>query len=175
MRRWKNVRLLLAVANGIGGKSPEDDEVHHLEVEESPIEMLLSTITLAVAADHGQDVPKQRVDPSKPAWLGPPITISTIHTAKGREWDSVVVVGVEEHLIPHHRSVAESFQGPLKEKSSQTSEDGEEYSRVNVLQRWKHWMKTHQPDSMEGSSILGDSPYEEVSYCPCQLRIAPHT
>lgn len=33
------------------------------------------------------------------------VTLSTVHAAKGMEWDVVVIVGVEASLFPHARSV----------------------------------------------------------------------
>lgn len=35
----------------------------------------------------------------------PCVTLSTVHGAKGMEWDAVFVVGVEASLFPHVRSV----------------------------------------------------------------------
>ncbi len=40
-----------------------------------------------------------------PVVKAPSVTLSTVHAAKGMEWDVVFVVGVEENLFPHARSV----------------------------------------------------------------------
>ena len=41
----------------------------------------------------------------------PPVTLSTVHAAKGMEWEVVFVVGVEENLFPHARSVLPDDSG----------------------------------------------------------------
>lgn len=35
----------------------------------------------------------------------PPVVLSTVHAAKGQEWDTVFVIGVEASLFPHSRSM----------------------------------------------------------------------
>nr|QFG74015.1 MAG: UvrD-like helicase C-terminal domain protein [Megaviridae environmental sample] len=40
----------------------------------------------------------------------PPVIISTLHSAKGLEWDMVVIPSVEENIIPHIYAVGESYE-----------------------------------------------------------------
>ncbi len=58
------------------------------------LEMFLESVTLAGSSDDedlSEDAPKAN--------------IVTAHAAKGKEWDSVWVVGLEEKLFPHARSL----------------------------------------------------------------------
>ncbi len=58
------------------------------------LEMFLETVTLAGTADD-EDITAE----------APKANIVTAHAAKGKEWDYVWVVGLEEKLFPHARSL----------------------------------------------------------------------
>ena len=39
------------------------------------------------------------------------MVLSTVHAAKGMEWDAVFVVGVEANLFPHARTLVPAEEG----------------------------------------------------------------
>jgi superfamily I DNA/RNA helicase len=47
----------------------------------------------------------------RPAKGPPPVVLSTVHAAKGMEWDAVFVVGVEANLFPHARTLVPAEEG----------------------------------------------------------------
>jgi DNA helicase-2/ATP-dependent DNA helicase PcrA len=75
--RWENVRELIAVAN---------------EFEEIPLERFLEEIALV----SDQDTIPETQDAT---------TLLTLHAAKGLEFPVVFLVGLDDGLLPHNRSV----------------------------------------------------------------------
>jgi DNA helicase II / ATP-dependent DNA helicase PcrA len=81
-------------------EKPNDDGLSLFELEDddakdASLSGFLGELALNGWEDTGQkDVRQDRV------------TLTTVHAAKGLEWDRVYVVGVEENLIPHRRTVA---------------------------------------------------------------------
>jgi len=80
--RLENIAELIVVANEI-----------------PKIELFLESVTLIQAedlADQGKAKPQETL-----------VNLMTIHSAKGLEFDNVFVVGLEEGLLPHSRSLIE--------------------------------------------------------------------
>jgi DNA helicase-2/ATP-dependent DNA helicase PcrA len=84
--RWDNVLELRTVAN----------DYRHLAPEES-----LSAFLEGVALVSDVDSYDEKMDA---------VTLITLHAAKGLEFPVVFIVGVEEGLLPHHRSFDDAAQ-----------------------------------------------------------------
>lgn len=69
---------------------PVSRSASHISVED-----FLSDITSLSGGEQGEELQAGR--------RGGAVALSTIHQAKGREWDVVVVVGLQEGTLPHHR------------------------------------------------------------------------
>ncbi|GAB4521194.1 MAG: UvrD-helicase domain-containing protein [Anaerolineae bacterium] len=88
--RWENLQELLGLATQYDDLEPEalgedGDEL-------TPLGLFLQEVALVSDADDLAD------DVDAP-------TLLTLHTAKGLEFDTVFITGVEEGLIPHARSI----------------------------------------------------------------------
>lgn len=68
---------------------------------------------LQALADEGADgLPTLMLEESNlPADAADAITLATIHAAKGSEWRVVFVIGLEEGVLPHARSLAGAHEG----------------------------------------------------------------
>jgi DNA helicase-2/ATP-dependent DNA helicase PcrA len=80
-RRWENVRELFSAI----------EKYKELGAEEG-IKMFLEEVALATDLD--------RTDDSEDS-----VTLMTLHSAKGLEFDTVFIIGLEEGLLPHSRSI----------------------------------------------------------------------
>jgi DNA helicase-2/ATP-dependent DNA helicase PcrA len=81
--RWENIQELRTVAQEYGGLSPD---------------AALTTFLEAVALVSDVDNLREEVDAA---------TLLTLHTAKGLEFDTVFIAGMEEGILPHSRSMEE--------------------------------------------------------------------
>jgi len=79
--RWANVMELHAVAADVGGLVPGEGLVD-----------LLQSVALVSEVDDLAEVAER-------------VTLLTLHAAKGLEFPTVFLVGLEEHLLPHSRSL----------------------------------------------------------------------
>ncbi len=86
--RFENIQELRSVAGGYDRTVP-------LEDDQTPLSLFLEEISLMSAQDESE----QR-EGSTGA-----VTLMTLHTAKGLEFPVVFVVGLEEGLLPHSRSI----------------------------------------------------------------------
>jgi len=66
----------------------------------------LSTLLESIALMEDKSTPEKNYDKE----TGDVVTLMTIHSAKGLEFDNVFVVGMEEGLFPHSRSMLEASQ-----------------------------------------------------------------
>ncbi len=76
--------------------------------EENIQELLNDTISFEQSHDHGLAGYLQHVSLLTSAdreELGPRVSLMTVHSAKGLEFDHVFVIGLEEGLFPHMRSI----------------------------------------------------------------------
>lgn len=83
LARVENVDELLGVASEFSRGNPDDGLVE-----------FLTEVSLVAAADELDD-------------SGGTVSLMTLHTAKGLEFDAVFVTGVEEELLPHRMSANE--------------------------------------------------------------------
>jgi DNA helicase II / ATP-dependent DNA helicase PcrA len=81
--RWENVKELLSVAKKFDSLNPNESLASFLED--------VSLITSADNQDYNQDS----------------ISLMTLHSAKGLEFDYVFMVGMEENIFPHAQSMAD--------------------------------------------------------------------
>ena len=85
-RRWENVRELFSVTEKYDSLSPREG-----------LEKFLEEVALITDLDQ--------VDEKKDA-----ITLMTLHSAKGLEFHTVFIVGLEEGLLPHSRSNSDNAE-----------------------------------------------------------------
>jgi len=82
--RWENVKELLSVAKKFDGLNPNESLVSFLQ-----------DVSLITNADD-QDYEKEA------------ISLMTLHSAKGLEFDYVFIVGMEENIFPHSQSMTDN-------------------------------------------------------------------
>ncbi len=115
-------RLLEEVGYDFALREFAGGSVHELEHRRRGIEMLLDSLgrheerhghgkldafITGLALDGSRDEEER---------AGDVLTLLTFHGAKGLEFASVHLVGIEEDLIPHRRSIAEGGDAPLEEE-----------------------------------------------------------
>jgi DNA helicase-2/ATP-dependent DNA helicase PcrA len=76
----------------------------HLASQKETLEQYLDEVTLNI--DDQEDKNRK----------GEQVTLSTVHGAKGLEWEAVFVVGVEEDVFPHWRSLVDGTEGAQEER-----------------------------------------------------------
>lgn len=81
--RWENVKELFSVAKRFDNMEPRES-----------LDSFLQDVSLLTNADN-QDYDKDAV------------TLMTLHSAKGLEFDYVFIVGMEENIFPHSQSFSE--------------------------------------------------------------------
>ena len=90
--RWENVQELMTVAEEMA-KTKDIDE----DSARTDLERFLETVVLVQDADS--------IDPNTKA-----VTLMTLHSAKGLEFNNVFIVGVEEGIFPHSRSLMDESE-----------------------------------------------------------------
>jgi DNA helicase II / ATP-dependent DNA helicase PcrA len=102
--RWENVLELKRVASKFSGtKMPR------------ALQLFLEHVTLMSGADQVEQGDEQKNRPAKEQQDA--VTFITLHAAKGLEFDTVFLVGVEEGLLPHARTFLEDADdGSLEEE-----------------------------------------------------------
>lgn len=105
--RLAHVTELLSVVKSIDSE-PVDVSDADGRAPPSRLAHLLQHLTLMSDVDavhKAKAAAGSSADKAKPGGSTPVVTLSTVHAAKGMEWDVVFVVGVEASLFPHARSV----------------------------------------------------------------------
>ncbi len=103
-KRWENVQELLTVANRYDNLNPSEGLNHFLE----DVSLIQDTEDLRNPGDKknkgdgGNNLDKNNV-----------VSLMTLHSAKGLEFPVVFIVGLEEGLLPHSRSIRMSQEGNL--------------------------------------------------------------
>jgi len=95
--RWENVQELRSVANEFSQFGPMGSLAAFLE----SVSLLEQT---DIAQNEGGAVNHQGLS------LDNRVTLMTLHAAKGLEFPTVFLVGLEEGLFPHSRSLDDTFQ-----------------------------------------------------------------
>ena len=97
--RWENVQELRSVAN----------EFVRYGVADS-LPRFLESVSLLEQTDVAKDEQDQLWVGEQPARSQARVTLMTLHAAKGLEFPIVFLVGLEEGLLPHIRSIDEPFE-----------------------------------------------------------------
>ena len=90
--RWENVLELAGVAKEVADAKPDEDDL-----EGSVLEKFLEQVALVQDTDS--------IDKNADA-----VTLMTLHSAKGLEFENVFIVGVEEGLFPHSRALMDECE-----------------------------------------------------------------
>lgn len=90
--RVRNVKEFLA---GLGGSGDSEDGASDSAVER--LQRFLEEVSLDAERQGEEEAPS----------VGDAVTLITMHSCKGLEFPHVFIVGLEEGLLPHSRSVAE--------------------------------------------------------------------
>ena len=93
--RWENIEELMTVA-AEQIQTPRE-EISHDEIPLSDLENLLERVALIQDTDS--------FDPDAQA-----VTLMTLHSAKGLEFNTVFIIGVEEGLFPHSRALMDESE-----------------------------------------------------------------
>jgi len=108
-RRWENVLELIGVAgevqtqwSTINDQLSSNDQITNSEdadqTDQIALELFLEQI--ALVQDH-DETKNQSTDA---------VTLMTLHSAKGLEFENVFIVGVEEGLFPHSRAITDESE-----------------------------------------------------------------
>jgi DNA helicase-2/ATP-dependent DNA helicase PcrA len=97
-KRWENVQELLTVANRYDNLNPPEGLNRFLE----DVSLIQDVEDLGNKGDKGDNLDKNNV-----------VSLMTLHSAKGLEFPVVFIVGMEEGLLPHSRSIRMSQEGNL--------------------------------------------------------------
>lgn len=93
--RWENVQELRSVADTFSQAGPIQS-----------LQSFLESVSLLEQTDMAQDGDKTHVGKGN---MGDRITLMTLHAAKGLEFPVVFMVGMEEGVFPHARSLEDRF------------------------------------------------------------------
>jgi len=91
--RWENIQELAGIAGQVELEVRNGDQA----LEASVLELFLERVALVQDTD--------KLDQNEKA-----VTLMTLHSAKGLEFDTVFIVGVEEGIFPHSRSLMDESE-----------------------------------------------------------------
>ena len=130
--RFENINELRAVA------VQYRPDLEDLEPEQDPLGLFLQEISLVSEQDD--------LDQSEDA-----LTLLTLHTAKGLEFNVVFMVGMEERLLPHARSIDSGDEEDMAEERRLA------YVGITRAKRRLYLVHAYQ------RSLWGSSEFQEVS------------
>lgn len=146
--RVENVRELLSVAR---------------EYQDSGLDDFLEEVALVSDLDNakvGQDY----------------VTLMTLHSAKGLEFPVVFIVGLEESLLPHSRSLYDASEMEEERRLCYVgmTRAREELYLTHAMQRILYGGMQHNPPSRFLSDIDGEQASEQVQFKPMPAEDEPH-
>jgi DNA helicase-2/ATP-dependent DNA helicase PcrA len=99
------------------------------------------------------------------------ISLMTLHSAKGLEFDAVFMVGVEEDLLPHRRSLVECYRGSAEE----ALEEERRLFHVGMTRARARLFLTFCGERLSGGGLGVAGPSRFLSELPdeCILHVAP--
>ena len=66
------------------------------------VESILSMLLSSASAEEFLDMATKKIKDAEHTTKG--VTLSSLHSAKGLEWETVFIAGAEDDQLPHHRS-----------------------------------------------------------------------
>ena len=145
--RWNAVADLLAALEAWDAERNANDEFG----------VFLRSLTL------DQDAPKETDDAAKKKG----VFLMTLHSAKGLEFPQVFLVGVEDDLLPHGRSVADGEKGIEEERRLfyvGITRARQHLTMTHAAERTKYGRATPCRRSRFLEEIAGEVPLEEGSH-----------
>ena len=91
-----------------------------------------------------------------------PVTLMTLHTAKGLEFSVVFIIGMEDGLFPHNRSISESASLEEERRLFYVGMTRAEAQLYLTSSRYRRTFGTMEPSTSEASRFLGEIPSELV-------------
>ena len=95
--RWENILELQGVAQEISNAELANKNVDDEDIAASTLERFLEQVALVQDTDS--------IDKNADA-----VTLMTLHSAKGLEFDTVFIIGMEEGLFPHSRALMDESE-----------------------------------------------------------------
>ena len=136
--RWESLAALLALAEDVAASRPDAD-----------VAALVEELTARQSAEH--------------APVGDGVSLSTLHAAKGLEWQAVVIVGVQEGTLPLS----------LAATPEQVAEEGRLFY-VGVTRARRHllltWSRSRRGGAGRGQSRFLDGIGSERTAAPARPR-----
>jgi len=138
-------------------RSFSEDRNDYISRKENIEQMVFTASQKETIADYLEDAALIREDQdNEESLMG--IRLSTIHAAKGLEFNVVFVVTLEEGLLPHHRS----FDMEAEEKNVEGIEEERRLMYVAMTRASDHlhltWSMTRRGESTRPSRFLGEIP-----------------
>jgi len=87
------------VADAVSGRSPDREKAEWRAVVDAVVGLALSCSSLDELETKSAERSRSLLNPPQNA-----VVLSTIHSAKGLEWDSVFMTGMEDGVLPHTNS-----------------------------------------------------------------------
>jgi DNA helicase II / ATP-dependent DNA helicase PcrA len=87
------------VADAVPGRSPDREKAEWRTVVDAVLALALSCSSLDELEEKSAERSRSLRNPPQNA-----VVLSTIHSAKGLEWDTVFMVGMEDGVLPHTNS-----------------------------------------------------------------------
>jgi DNA helicase-2/ATP-dependent DNA helicase PcrA len=149
--RWENILELRTVASGYGEFEPEEGLDHFLE-------------EVALVSDV-DDLDER----------GDAVTLITLHQAKGLELPVVFIVGLEENVLPHFRSMPDTAQMEEERRLFYVgiTRAKEKVYLVHAMRRSLMGTSAHNPPSRFLQDIpthLIETPYKRMEEMPYLVR-----